>query len=424
LHSCDKRITTVRVNIRLSRFLADKRLRYWVLLVALWVPVVVGLVVVREVLLPFFIAIALAYVITPPVRWLSGKQVGGHSLPRWLCVVLLYIVAAVSVVTVGRIFIPQIYKEVERLAQDTSALSSELSEEKLAARANQLAEWADRYQLPIRIVTAEDTEATPAPAGFIDIHPTRLFRELVRDTRQWVSDQAASLVKQAGSGVKWLLGFLFSSLLVMMMTAFLVADSERIFRFIFSITPVNDQERLRTLIGRIDRGLSGVVRGQLTICVINGVLTLVGLLLLQVKFAFLLASIAAVLSLVPIFGTILSTVPIVLVGLSSGLTTALLAFLWICFIHLLEANLLNPKIMGDAAKMHPVLVVLALVVGERFYGFVGALLAVPLMSIALTIYQAVRSRAVQLDAELDAEDKTTPMPQRIKLRRLPERSAP
>ena len=128
-------------------------------------------------------------------------------------------------------------------------------------------------------------------------------------------------------------------------------------------------------------------------------------------------------ALVPIFGSILSTLPIVFVALSSGLTTALAALSWIVGIHVLEANLLNPKIMGDAAKIHPVLVVLALVVGEHFAGIVGALLAVPLMSILVTIFKAARTRAMQLDEEIaaqgDAMDRASaaaPAPARVRLR--------
>jgi predicted PurR-regulated permease PerM len=198
--------------------------------------------------------------------------------------------------------------------------------------------------------------------------------------------------------------FVFSGLLVLMLTAFLVADSERVVTFVHLLAPARDRARFVDLLDRIDRGLSGVVRGQLTICVANGVLTLVGLLLLKVKFAFLMAIVAAVFSLVPIFGSILSTVPIVVVALSSGLTTAVLAVLWIIGIHLLEANLLNPKIMGDAAKIHPVLVVLALVIGEHYYGLPGALFAVPITSICVTIWKAARGRAMVLDEEITAHE--------------------
>ena len=99
------------------------------------------------------------------------------------------------------------------------------------------------------------------------------------------------------------------------------------------------------------------------------------------KYPLLLAGIAATMSLIPIFGSILSSVPIVAIALiSSGtfdLRQGLFVLGWIIGIHLLEANFLNPKIMGDAAKIHPVLVVFALIAGEHSYGLVGALFAVP-----------------------------------------------
>ena len=65
---------------------------------------------------------------------------------------------------------------------------------------------------------------------------------------------------------------------------------------------------------------------------------------------------------------------------------------WIIGIHLVEANFLNPKIMGDAAKIHPVLVVFALIAGEHSYGLVGALFAVPVASMIQTIFSYYRRR--------------------------------
>jgi predicted PurR-regulated permease PerM len=110
----------------------------------------------------------------------------------------------------------------------------------------------------------------------------------------------------------------------------------------------------------------------------------------------LLAGIASIMSLVPIFGSILSSVPIVAIALiSSGsfdLKQGVFVLGWICGIHLLEANVLNPKIMGDAAKIHPILVVFALIAGEHGYGLVGALFAVPVASIIQTIFVYYRRR--------------------------------
>ena len=96
------------------------------------------------------------------------------------------------------------------------------------------------------------------------------------------------------------------------------------------------------------------------------------------------------MSIIPIFGSILSSIPAVMIGLTQDFWTALWVLLWIIGIHQVEANLLNPKIIGVAAKIHPVLVVLALIIGEHFYGLWGALLAVPALSLAQSIFNHFR----------------------------------
>ena len=125
-------------------------------------------------------------------------------------------------------------------------------------------------------------------------------------------------------------------------------------------------------------------------------LTYIGLLIFNVKYPLLLAGIAAVMSLIPIFGSILSSIPIVAIALvSSGqfdLRQGVKVTGWIIFIHLIEANFLNPKIMGDAAKIHPVVVVFALIAGEHSYGLVGALFAVPVASIIQTLFVYFRKK--------------------------------
>jgi predicted PurR-regulated permease PerM len=108
----------------------------------------------------------------------------------------------------------------------------------------------------------------------------------------------------------------------------------------------------------------------------------------------ILTVIATLLSIIPIFGAILSSVPAVIVGIQQGVGVALLVLGWIIVIHQIEANLLNPKIMGDAAKVHPVLVVFSLIAGEHFFGILGALLAVPVLSIAQTLFLHFREVAL------------------------------
>jgi predicted PurR-regulated permease PerM len=116
-----------------------------------------------------------------------------------------------------------------------------------------------------------------------------------------------------------------------------------------------------------------------------------------------MAILAAIFSLVPIFGSIASSVPAVAIGLTQGLGTAAFVLLWILCIHQLEANVLNPKIMGDHAKIHPVLIILSLLVGEHFFQALGALLAVPVLSMLQTVFLHLRDVTNKDDPEFAAE---------------------
>jgi predicted PurR-regulated permease PerM len=136
---------------------------------------------------------------------------------------------------------------------------------------------------------------------------------------------------------------------------------------------------------------------------VNGTLTLVGLLALRVPFAFALAALATLLYIVPIFGTVLSSIPIVLLALTSGgLSKGLLALGWILVIHALEAYVLNPKIMGSASRIHPVLIVLALLIGERSGGIVGALLAVPIASVIMAVFRFLQRKLAEVEERVAA----------------------
>jgi predicted PurR-regulated permease PerM len=207
--------------------------------------------------------------------------------------------------------------------------------------------------------------------------------------------QGANVAGKVGEWARTLFGTLFVSLtqlvLVLMLTAFIVVDRERISAFFASLPPPHLRPQYETLMSYVDRGLAGVIRGQLLICVVNGFLTWLGLWILGVRYAGALALVAGVFSLIPVFGTIASSIPIVLVSVATGgLMAGVYALAWITLIHLLEANVFNPLIMGTSAEMHPVVIVFALLAGEHAFGVWGALLAVPTASIIQSCFKYYR----------------------------------
>jgi len=194
---------------------------------------------------------------------------------------------------------------------------------------------------------------------------------------------------------------IFLLFMTLMVAGYIMQTREAIVGFFRSLLPARSRIGFDRLLVRLDRGLSGVVRGQLLICLVNGVLSAIGFALFGLKYWPILAIVAAIMSIVPIFGSITSAIPAVMIGLTQGLWTALSVLIWIIGIHQIEANLLNPKIIGTAAKIHPVLVVLALITGEHFFGIWGALLGVPVLSLTQGVFNHFRHEAMP-DAPRDS----------------------
>jgi len=226
------------------------------------------------------------------------------------------------------------------------------------------------------------------------------FRErLLANLQDSLVDLSEGLVTGAVSGahsvVAGVLSLVFGIFVVLMAAAYTLIDAPGMLRFVEQRFPLRRREGLRELLGLFDQGMRGVVRGQVTICVVNGLLSLAGFSFLIPEYALILALVAGVLSFIPIFGTVISSIPAVLVGLSVDLQTALLVLGWILLIHFLEAYILNPKIIGREAHIHPVIVVVAVVAGERVFGVPGAFLAVPTAAAlkALIVFAYRRSGA-------------------------------
>lgn len=210
------------------------------------------------------------------------------------------------------------------------------------------------------------------------------------------SEQGVGQVLAIGQKVATMLAGAFMTVfLAFMLAAFLSVDLPGTTGFILGLFPERSRSKMADLMSRLDRGLSGVIRGQLSICAVNGVLTTIGLLMLGVPFATTLGIFAGICSLIPIFGTFISSVPAILLGLSVTPMTGVLVLVWILFIHFVEANILNPKILGNAAQLHPVIVIFALLAGEHTFGLFGALFAVPTASMVQTLFLFAREQLAQ-----------------------------
>jgi predicted PurR-regulated permease PerM len=371
----------------------------------------------REALLPFVMAFIVAYVLTPLVEILER-----YRMPRAVAIILVYALTLGGIYFSVAAMAPRLYDETLKLAKDVPQLSADLTQ-RWGPKVEGFAKGVQER------VSPPDTSPPPQPAPALEVmkKPDGSFSVEIRSgvdviqdgPKRWrvvprdaEGEKSFSVAKLTSEGISQLVGYvqrnaielikfgqavfsriargIFLFFLTLMVAAYLMMTRENIFGFFRSLPPERVRVSFDRLILRIDRGLAGVVRGQLLICLVNGVLSAIGFWLFDLKYWPILSIVAAVLSIIPIFGSILSSVPAVLIGLTQDFWTAIWVLLWIIGIHQIEANFLNPKIIGVAAKIHPVLVVFALLVGEHFFGLWGAVLAVPALSIAQSLFQHFR----------------------------------
>jgi predicted PurR-regulated permease PerM len=374
------------------------------------------LVCTSEVLLPFLLAALTAYVLTPAVGFCERRL----KLPRGVSILLVYAVTLGTLYSTGATILPRIYVEMQNFVRESPAMARRVA-----------AQWAPMVERRVRDVfdevgdvPDEPSEKTPAfqiekgvdgalnvrlGAG-VDIvqEGPKLWRlrsvrpraekfsiaalmsEGTAETAGYVRRNAIELLRIVHIVVSKIAHGIFLTFMTLMVAAYLMYTREGIFDFFRSLPPSRSRLGFDRLLFRIDRGFSGVVRGQLVIMVLNGILSAIGYWMFGLKYWPVLALVSGLMSIVPIFGSIMSSVPVVMVGLTQNFWTALWVLLWILGIHQVEANLLNPKIIGVAAKLHPVLVIFSLLVGEHFYGIWGALLAVPTLSLAQSFFNHFR----------------------------------
>ena len=364
-----------------------------------WALVLALLLFAWEVLLPFVLAALAAYVIDPMIARLARLTVAGRRVPRFVAVVIVYLVLSGGVYLLAVSVVPQIYREAVRGLLDLREFLAGLGPEKVDAWARDIDAFMQKYGIPVDVLPGEGR--TTGARLHVDLAAG--IADAIRDASNQLRARLGDVVALSRALLTGTFKIVFFCVLLFMLTAFISMDAPRIVRFAETLVPISWRGDFRRLLHGIDTGLAGVVRGQLTIMLVNGILTLIGLLVLKIPFAFALSALATILYVVPLFGTIISSIPIVLLALTAGgLTKGLLALGWILVIHALESYVFNPKIMGDASRIHPVLIVLALVIGERTAGIVGALLAVPLASVFVAVFRFLHRKIAELDGRATA----------------------
>ena len=174
-------------------------------------------------------------------------------------------------------------------------------------------------------------------------------------------------------------GGVFSFLLVIVLSFYFAVQSTGVEDFIRLLAPSKHEQYAVGLWGRAQRKIGLWMQGQLLLSFISGTITYVGLLLLGVPYALLLAVLTAILNLVPIFGSLIAGgLATIIAFASGGLTLAIGTAVLFLAINQFEGNVLYPIVVNKIVGIPPLLVILALLVGGSLAGFLGVVLSIPL----------------------------------------------
>ena len=172
-----------------------------------------------------------------------------------------------------------------------------------------------------------------------------------------------------------------AALIVMIITAIYMAINPKpLVDNIARLAPPERRPHAYEIMERIRVAWIGWLRGLAVAVLIIGVLVYVGLLIVGLPLAVFWAVLAALFEVIPYFGAIISGVPAVLFGLTHSPAMAIGTAAVFVIAHQIDGNIISPLVMGRAVKLHPAVVAIGVVVVDRLFGFLGLLIAVPIIA--------------------------------------------
>ncbi len=194
----------------------------------------------------------------------------------------------------------------------------------------------------------------------------------------------SSIEGLAGSAVPLLTGVfdvILDVILVAVLSIYLLADGSRVSNWLRHNMPLRQQGRMRFLLETLQRIVGGYIRGQLLLCGIIGVLVGIGMQVIGVPYALLLGVLAFILEFIPVLGTLVSGAICVLLALTRGWVVAVIVLAYFVVVHVIEGDVVGPRIVGKAIGLHPVISLAALIAGAELFGIWGALFASPVAGV-------------------------------------------
>lgn len=328
-------------------------IRYAALCVAILIVLLWTLYLVRGPLLLIYVSALFATGLAPLVRIIERQRVVALSrrrVPRAAAILVIYATVLGSLAGLAAAVIPPMVQQSQQFWKELPTYMDSAQQK--------LASW-----------------------GLIS--PDASFKDLLQQAPAGSGD-AVTVVLATLFGF---VGGIFGIISILLLTFYLLVDSQRVFAVFVRLFPRRDRHRVSEISELVAVKISAWLGGQMLLGLIIGTMTAIGYFFMGVPYFFVLAVIAGIGEMIPMVGPLLSAVPAVAVALtvSPGLALGVAGYCW--GLQLLENNVLVPKVMGETVGLSAVTVIASLLIGSELLGFVGALLAVPTAAIIQVLFE-------------------------------------
>lgn len=301
--------------------------------------------VIRDIVVIVLFALIIAAAVDPLIDWMHK-----HKIPRIAGVMFMFLLIVGIILGIVTILIPPISEQISDMARQFSS-----------------------YFVTERVDLLQQLQ---------DAAQNLQIKESIRNFFSSIGDTLSTTTGGIFSTVSSFFGGLFSVISVTVLTFYLTVDEHGIKKFFSFLVPSNQQGYVNDVIGRIQKKLGAWLRTYLLMGLLVGIFVYLGLTIMGVDYALVLALLAGMLEFVPYVGPTVATVPALFLAYSiSPLHTLLVLVLYIV-VNQIESNFIAPRLLGKSVGLNPVIIIIVILIGAKLAGIVGLLLAVP-VTIAL-----------------------------------------
>ena len=344
------------VNITISSGTIIKSILFMLLIGALFF--------LKDLVLIVMTAIVIASAIEPITKWFIS-----YKVPRVVAVLLIYVGAILLFLSVFYFFAPPLLQEVTNF----SAF---------------LPKYTDIFNISDKI-----------GGSFINgldiIEKDFSLKDVLFNIQSSFTNISEGFIKTTSV----VFGGALSFVLIIIFSFYFAVQKKGIDNFLRVVTPVRHQKYILDLWNRSQTKIGLWMQGQLILAVVVGMLVYIGLTIFDIRYALLLAVLAGIFELIPLFGAVLAAIPAIIIAfIDGGITLGLLITGLYLIIQQFENHLIYPLVVTKVVGVPPLLVILALIIGAQFAGFLGIILSVPIAAIVQELIKDIqREKKISLE---------------------------